>query len=475
MAIKANIQRTGSSPLHADAICGEIAPFVTAAGSNQATATLLAPLTRQIVNAGSGGVILSPGMGRGDPLLYGDEIEITNITLSAINVYPPNNTNFYGYATNAPFVLNAAYSVSVVQVTATLLVVRYFAVNSGGVGLGTVTSVALAAPAEFTVSGSPIVNSGTLTLTKANENANTVWAGPTTGAAAQPTFRSLVAADIPNLSYAPSTSGSSILSGNGGGGFSNVTVGSGLTFSGGTLSATGSGGTVTSVGMTVPSILSVSGSPITGSGTLAVTLATETANTVFAGPTSGGAATPTFRSLIATDLPNTAVTPGTYNISTITVDQQGRLTAASTGALTGDVTTSALAATLKANLKLADIIGIIDGGGSAIAGGKLVYIPVDFACTITQVTLLADQSGSLTCNVWKCTYAQFDAGSTHPVSGDSIAASAVPALSSATKYQDSTLSGWTTTVSAGDVIAFQVPSTATNVTRLTVALKVTKT
>jgi len=65
---------------------------------------------------------------------------------------------------------------------------------------------------------------------------------------------------------------------------------------------------VTSVAMTVPSILSVSGSPITTTGTLAVSLSTETANTVFAGPTSGSAATPTFRSLIAADLPQTGVT-----------------------------------------------------------------------------------------------------------------------------------------------------------------------
>lgn len=73
----------------------------------------------------------------------------------------------------------------------------------------------------------------------------------------------------------------------------------------GTWSVPGGGGgagTVTSVGMTVPSILSVSGSPVTTAGTLAVTLATETANTVLAGPTSGGAATPTFRSLVAADM-----------------------------------------------------------------------------------------------------------------------------------------------------------------------------
>jgi len=65
-------------------------------------------------------------------------------------------------------------------------------------GSGTVTSVGLSAPAEFTVTNSPVTGSGTLTLTKANQNANLVYAGPTTGAAAAPTFRSLVLADIPS-------------------------------------------------------------------------------------------------------------------------------------------------------------------------------------------------------------------------------------------------------------------------------------
>lgn len=60
----------------------------------------------------------------------------------------------------------------------------------------------------------------------------------------------------------------------------------------------------TSVGMSVPSIMSVSGSPITQSGTLAVTLNTETASTALLGPISGSAAAPTFRALVQTDLPN---------------------------------------------------------------------------------------------------------------------------------------------------------------------------
>ena len=84
-----------------------------------------------------------------------------------------------------------------------------------------------------------------------------------------------------------------------------LTAGSGLSITGTTLSSTGSGGTVTSVALTVPVFLSVAGSPITTSGTLAVTLATQSANLVFSGPTSGGASAPTFRSLVNADVPTT--------------------------------------------------------------------------------------------------------------------------------------------------------------------------
>lgn len=67
---------------------------------------------------------------------------------------------------------------------------------------GTVTSVALAAPAFLTVSGSPVTTSGTLTLTLASQTANTIFAAPN-GSSGAPTFRALVAADIP---FAPSAS-----------------------------------------------------------------------------------------------------------------------------------------------------------------------------------------------------------------------------------------------------------------------------
>lgn len=70
-----------------------------------------------------------------------------------------------------------------------------------------VTSVALSAPNIFSVSGSPVTSTGTLALSLATQTANYVWAGPTTGSAATPTFRALVATDIPALSYLSSSGG----------------------------------------------------------------------------------------------------------------------------------------------------------------------------------------------------------------------------------------------------------------------------
>lgn len=69
-----------------------------------------------------------------------------------------------------------------------------------------------------------------------------------------------------------------------------------------TIAATNTG-TVTSVALTVPSFLSVAGSPVTTAGTLAVSLATQAAHTFLMGATSG-TAVPTFRtaSLVQGDM-----------------------------------------------------------------------------------------------------------------------------------------------------------------------------
>lgn len=67
--------------------------------------------------------------------------------------------------------------------------------------------------------------------------------------------------------------------------------------------SSGGTGTVTSVGLSLPSFITVSGSPVTGSGVLTGTLATQVANRIFAGPATGVAAAPTFRALVAADIP----------------------------------------------------------------------------------------------------------------------------------------------------------------------------
>jgi hypothetical protein len=68
-------------------------------------------------------------------------------------------------------------------------------------GGGTVTSVAISAPSQFITSGSPITTNGTLGLAWNNQSANVVLAGPSTGIPSAPTFRALVAADLPSHTH----------------------------------------------------------------------------------------------------------------------------------------------------------------------------------------------------------------------------------------------------------------------------------
>lgn len=111
---------------------------------------------------------------------------------------------------------------------------------------------------------------------------------------------------------------------------------------------------------------------------------------------------------------------------------------------------------------------IIDGGGSAIETGEQGHLEVPFACTIERVTLEADQSGSIKVDIWKDTYANFP-----PDNNDSICASAEPEISTAQKYEDETLTGWTVALAKGDIIAVNVDS-CTTITRCTVSLRVVK-
>ena len=164
--------------------------------------------------------------------------------------------------------------------------------DGGGSGNVTVNGGLLANPANKNVSLAPS-GTGTVTINPATAGTfNNMVIGGTTPLAG--TFTSLTATGTTTLAtsltgiakltsgvvstatsgtdYAPATSGTAILYGNGSGGFSNVTIGSGVSFAGGTLSATGLGGTVTSVTGTSPIVSS-------GGTTPAISIAQATTST----------------------------------------------------------------------------------------------------------------------------------------------------------------------------------------------------
>ena len=106
-----------------------------------------------------------------------------------------------------------------------------------------------------------------------------------------------------------------------------------------------------------------------------------------------------------------------------------------------------------------------DGLGSALVVGTTAYVRVPVACTISEATALADQAGSVVVDVWVDSYANYP-----PTDADSITASAPITITAAAKSTDTTLTGWSTAVSAGDVIAFHIDSCSA-ITRLQVQLK----
>jgi hypothetical protein len=115
-----------------------------------------------------------------------------------------------------------------------------------------------------------------------------------------------------------------------------------------------------------------------------------------------------------------------------------------------------------------NIVFVFDNNGTALTTGVKGDLSIPYAATITGVTLLADTSGSIVIDIWKDTYASYP-----PTDADSITAAAPPTISSATKSVDTTLTGWTTSITAGDILRFNIDS-CTSITRCSLLLKINR-
>lgn len=245
-----------------------------------------------------------------------------NVTLQAegsLRLADTDSTNYVGFKAPATVASDVTWTLPSTDGTNG----QVLTTNGSGVlsfttnGSGTVTSVGLALPSEFTISNSPVTSSGTLTGAWANQTANYIFAAPN-GSTGTPTFRAMVAADVPTLNQ--NTTGNAATATNVAGGDANKIVyqtasnttnfiaaptvantylewsGSAFQWSANPL------GTVTSVGLALPSEFTISNSPVTTSGTLTGAWASQTANYFLAAP-NGSPGTPSFRAIVAADIP----------------------------------------------------------------------------------------------------------------------------------------------------------------------------
>jgi hypothetical protein len=106
------------------------------------------------------------------------------------------------------------------------------------------------------------------------------------------------------------------------------------------------------------------------------------------------------------------------------------------------------------------------GSGTVIPTGTQVPVRIPWDATIVRVSALSLVSGSIVVDVWKDTLANYP-----PTNADSITASAPITISSDDNSEDATLTGWTTSLSRGDTLIFNVDS-ATTITQATIELEV---
>ncbi|MBR0721766.1 hypothetical protein [Bradyrhizobium manausense] len=113
--------------------------------------------------------------------------------------------------------------------------------------------------------------------------------------------------------------------------------------------------TPTSVGLQAPSIFSVAGSPVTSSGTISITLNTQTSNTFLAGPLFGSNTVPTFRAISTSDVP--------FLVSQTSSGIVVNLPVSTTNVTVTNVTVGTISST---NMQVAKAAANIDGNGCSV-------------------------------------------------------------------------------------------------------------
>lgn len=135
---------------------------------------------------------------------------------------------------------------------------------------------------------------------------------------------------------------------------------------------------------------------------------------------------------------------------------------------TGLISRIGIAAAIPASMQW-----VIDAQGASIPAANWGTLTVPFNATISSVTMEANQSGSVIVDIWKCTYGEYDPP-TVPTVAYTITGSTPPTISGASKSVDTALVNWDTDLAEGDILTFVVPSTATNISRVTLSLNLVR-
>ena len=292
---------------------GTAAITVTAAGSTLSdTVTIAKGGTGQITAQAALNALLPSQAGASGKNLQSDGTNVSFVadaggTVTSVSVSTANGVS----GTVATSTTTPAISLTLGAITPTSVAASGSVTGSNLSGTNTGDQT-ISITGDVTAAGSTGVL--TASVTKIN---GTSLAGLTTGLLKNTTTTGVPTIAVSGTDYAPPTSGTAILYGNNAGGFNNVTVGSGLSFSSGTLASTSAGGSVTSVSVTTAN--GVSGTVTNPSSTpdISITLGAITPSSVNSVVLSGSA-TPTLAVTGTSSISGTSSGTNTGDQTTIT-------------------------------------------------------------------------------------------------------------------------------------------------------------